>query len=719
MIPTATIKAAIALYDGVTAPLRSMHKAMSVVINSFESMAVASGNAIDVAALQTAREELAQAESHFDAIEDSIRSADAAQNKFNSSLRSGKAGAEGLLSAVKKVAVAAGGITGLTKLINLSDDLTSTNARLNLIVDDGGSVEELEQKIMASAQRSRASYFDTASAIASMGANAGAAFGSNDELIAFMEQVNRQFVIGGATEQGKSAAMLQLTQAMGAGALRGEELNSILENAPGIARAIERYMGVAEGSIKKYAEQGQITAEVVKNALFSAANDTYDEFGNLIEGTNSKFESMPMTWGQIFTNVKNQALSVFTPVLTKINEIANSAEAQQAITGLINGLAGVATIAAGALGIITSIESSVVENWGMIAPIIGGIATAMLLYNGYLLANNILTTVSNVQKGIAAVKAYAVAAGQNAEAASTAKATAAQYGFNAALLSCPLTWVVVAIVAVIAAVYLVVSAINKAKGTAVSATGVIFGAVAWLGAVIGNVVIGCLNGIIQLLWSFIEPCIGVIEWILNVCQGGFDSFGGAVANLIGNIIGWFLSLGQVVTKIIDAVFGTNWTDGLEELKGKVTSWGKNENAITLNREAPDVIKRIDMTDAYDSGYNLGKGLEDKVKGLFSTDDMDKYDIENILDGIYASADDTAVNTAATADALECSEEDLKYLRDLAEREAINRFTTAEVKVDMSGMTNKIDSDVDIDGIFEQFGERFAEAVNMSCEGVYF
>ena len=175
----------------------------------------------------------------------------------------------------------------MQKLVTLSDDVTSAQARLNLLVTDGGSVDELEAKIMASANRSRSAYLDTASAVAKLGLNAGNAFDHDmDQVIAFMEQVNKQFVIGGATAQEQSNAMVQLTQAMAAGALRGEELNSILDSAPGIARAIEQYMGVAEGSLKEYAAEGKVTAQVVKNALFSVADET-----------NAKFESMPNRHG--------------------------------------------------------------------------------------------------------------------------------------------------------------------------------------------------------------------------------------------------------------------------------------------------------------------------------------------------------------------------------------------------------------------------------------
>lgn len=713
-----TIRTAIALYDGVTSPLQSMHKAMGVVLNTFESMQQASGRAVDTAAIREAREEWAKAGTAFDAIEENIRNANNEQQKFNNSIRGGNNSANGLLSTIKKIAVAAGGIAGINKVLNISDELASTKARLNLLVDDGGSVDVLEQKIMASAQRSRSAYFDTASAVAKLGLNAGNAFnGDMDQVIAFMEQVNKQFVIGGATAQEQSNAMIQLTQAMAAGALRGEELNSILDGAPGIARAIEKYMGIAEGSIKTVAQEGKVTAEVVKNAMFEMADET-----------NAKFDSMPKTWAQIWVDMKNQALSMFAPILTKINQLGNSAKFQKVTTGLINGLAAVANVASSALDILIAVASVFVDNWGIIQPLVLGIAAAMLLYNGYLIANNAITAISNTQKGIAAVKAYAAAAAnttlaatEKAEAMAKASATAAQYGFNAALLACPLTWILLIIIAVIAAIYMIVAAINKLTGSTISATGIICGVVAVAGAFVLNCAIGVLNAIIQAIWTiFVAPFLGIVEWILNVCNGGFNSFGDAVANLIGQIIGWFLNLGKVVTTIIDAIFGTDWTAGLESLQSAVTSWGKNENAITLDKNAPTIDYRATYSGAWDAGYDFGQGIDDKIGGMFDAsglDSMGAFDLSNTLDGIYGNTGDTAANTAATADALDIAEEDLAYLRDIAEREAINRFTTTEIKVEQHN-ENHISKDADLDGIMDAWANDFAEKLEVSEEGVH-
>lgn len=237
-----------------------------------------------------------------------------------------------------------------------------------------------------------------------------------------------------------------------------------------------------------------------------------------------------------------------------------------------------------------------------------------------------------------------------------------------------------------------------------------------------NTGVGLLNGLIQLVWTiFVSPFISIIEFVLNAANGGFDSFGGAVANLIGNIISWFLSLGMVVTKIIDAIFGTDWTAGLTSLQNNVLAWGKNENAITLDREAPTIDYRISYGDAYDKGYDWGQGVEDKVSNFFGG-------IGNIGDtgdlGSYGSASDMANNiadiagdTSSISDSLDVSEENLKYLRDIAEQEAINRFTTAEIKVDMSGMSNTVHNTNDLDGIVDGLTTRVLEAMDVVKQGV--
>lgn len=711
----ATIRTAIALYDGVTAPLQAMHKAMNIVLNSFEAMQRASGNSVDVSSIQEAREELARAGAAFDSIEQNIRDAGNQQDRFNRRIRDGTTAADGLWGKLKGIAATVGGLAAAKKIIGISDDLASTRARLNLIVDDGGSVSELEKKIMASAQRSRSAYFDTASAIASLGANAGAAFANTDEIIAFMEQINKQFVIGGASAQGQAAAMLQLTQAMAAGALRGEELNSILENAPGIARAIESYMGIAEGSIKSYAEQGLITAEVVKNAMFAAADET-----------NAKFESMPKTWAQIWTSMQNKALSIFNPILTKINQIANSEQFTKVTDGIINGLAGLASVATVVLDLLISGASLVVDNWSWLSPIILGVATALGVYYGaQLLANGVGLISQGIHIAMAGAKMIQLAA-TGALTAATAAETAAQYGLNAALYACPLVWIIILIIALVALFYAAVAAVNHFAGTSVSATGLICGAFMAALAFIGNIFVALWNLVVDVFVMIYNLVATVANFIGNV----FNDPVAAVARLFFDLADTVLSVLQALASAIDTIFGSNLAGSVQGWRDSLGGWvdstfGKGEEVMEKLNADDLKLGRFEYGAAFDMGYEFGQGVEDTVGGLFDfsamdslgADALDAYGLGNTLDGIYGNTGDTAGNTAAMSDALDIAEEDLAYMRDIAEREAINRFTTAEIRVEQQN-TNYISQDTDLDGIMDAWANDFATKLDVSEEGVH-
>lgn len=653
-----TIRTAIALYDGVTSPLQSMHKAMGVVLNTFEAMQQASGRAVDTAAIREAREEWAKAGTAFDAIEENIRNANNEQQKFNNSIRGGNNSANGLLSTIKKIAVAAGGIVGINKVLNISDELASTKARLNLIVDDGGSVTELEQKIMASAQRSRASYLTTAKAISQMGLMAGDAFANNDELIAFTETLNKAFVNVGAGTQQIEAATLQLTQAMASGVLRGEELNSVFENAQPVIQAIADYLGEPIGKIRTLAAEGKITADIVKNSLLMAADDI-----------NAKFESMPMTWGQVFTKASNIAIQVIQPLLNGINWLANNIS-----------IIGPAVLAlAGAFAVF-----QIAAHWTEIA------AAATAIYHGVV---NFLSIGFGILTG------------------NTAAASAAVFTFNSALLANPIVWVVMLIMILIGALYAAVAAVNKFKGTTISATGIIAGAFAVLGAFLIN--------------TFIVPA-----------QNGFARFANFIGNVFNNpiaavevafydmfltVLGYISKLAHAIEDVINKIPGVtvditsgldNFYAGIEKAQQKV----KDESGWVEYVKKMDFI---DYSDAASAGYKFGEGIADKVSGFFGggLDSIDAFNMGNAWDGIYGNTADTAANTAATAEALDVAEEDLAYLRDIAEREAINRFTTAEIKVEQHN-ENHISKDADLDGIMDAWANDFAEKLEVSEEGVH-
>lgn len=686
------------LNDGISGVLRKINTALNTTLNAFEQVQRASGRAVDTAQIQAARAALVQANREVDEMAEGYRRAAEQEEILNKGLRNGTNAAGGLLGKVKGIVATLAAGAGIKALLGLSDKMTSTTARLNFLVDDGGSVEALEQKIMASAQRSRSAYLDTASAIASMGANAGSAFESNDELIAFMEQINKQFVIGGATAEGQSAAMLQLTQAMAAGALRGEELNSILENAPGIARAIESYMGVAEGSIKQYAEQGLITAEVVKNAMFAAADET-----------NAKFESMPLTWAQIATKMQNTALAAFDPVLTRLNQVANSAQFNTVINGAINGLAMLATVATGVLDLLINGAAFVVDNWSWISPIVYGLVAAFIAYNAVALITN----------GI------------------NAAMTLAQYGLNAALLACPITWIVVLVIALVAAIYAACSAIAKFTGIANSGFGVICGGInvvvqffVNLGLTIANIALG--------IWNALGACA--------------QNIGIAFSNVISGVQAWFYNLLSTALTVVAGICealnklpfvefdysgitnaASDYAAKAAEASGNIQDFVSVGDAFNEGMSTFDTWQNGWVGDAFNAGANWGdgvaSGISDAVGGLFDMDLGAATDYgagglgtggygDFAMDDLLGNTGQTAANTGAAADALSTSTEELEYLRDIAERDAINRFTTAEVRIDMTGMTNRIEGGADLDGVISTLTDGFTEALLTAAEGVH-
>lgn len=709
----ATIRTAIALYDGVTSPLRSMQKAMGIVLNSFESMQRASSNAVDVSAIQEAREELARAETAFDSIEQNIRDANDQQQRFNRSIRDGSSAADGLWQKMKGIAATVGGMIGLKQALGTSDQLTQTNARLNnalIKFDDGGSIEELEAKVMASAQRSRAYYMDTAAAVAKLGTNARDAFTNMDEVIAFSELVNKSFVIGGAGAQEQSAAMLQLTQAMASGVLRGEELNSIFENAPGIIQSIAKYLDVPIGQIRTMASEGQITADIVKNAMFEAAGDIERNFSNI-----------PKTWGQIWTGMKNKALSIFAPILNKLNQIANSSKFEAVSNGVIGALAAIASVATVVLDLLINGASWVVDNWSWLSPVIYGVAAALGVYYGAQLAAN---TVGLISKGVhiamAGAKMIQLAA-TGALTAATAAETAAQYGLNAALYACPLVWIIILIIALVALFYAAVAAVNKFAGTSVSATGIICGVFMAALAFIGNIFIALWNVAAEVFVLIYNLVATVANFIGNV----FNDPVGAVCRLFFDLADTVLGVLQALASAIDAIFGSNLAGAVQGWRDSLGGWvdetfGKGTE-VMAKMSADDLkLDRFEYGAAFDLGYNFGEGIDSKVSGLFdgsAMDSMGAFDIGNTLDGIYGNTGDTAGNTAAMSDALDITEEDLSYLRDIAEREAINRFTTAEIHVEQHN-ENHISKDADLDGIMDAWANDFAEKLDVSEEGVH-
>ena len=675
----ATIGTAIKLNDMMSAPIRNIVDGMNMMLSMWQDLEDATSSGLNVKDVESIRSKFNQATDALDQMGDE-------QREFNRYVDDGSSAVDGLADKIIGVVGAYAGLQGLQQLVNLSDSYTQTQSRLSMIVDmptmpeNISAMEEmairqeqvdiLNDKIFASAQRARAKYQDMADTVAKLSLNAGDAFGSNDETILFAENLNKLFAIAGTEQASIASATLQLTQALGSGVLRGEEFNAVFEAAPNIMQTVADYMDVPIGKLRQLAQDGQITADVVKYALLNAT-DKID----------TQFKGMDMTWAQVWNGVMNSLYHASIPILELINLFAN--------------------------------------NWSVLQPIVLGVATAVGLYTTALLIHKAAVAGAAFMEAFHAAQKAIKTGATLAEAAATTTATGAQVGFNAALLACPITWIIIAIITVIALIHAVVAAINKIQGTTISATGIIMGALAVAGAFIMNTVIGIINGIIQLVAAVADPILSVIEWILNATNGGFNSFGDACANLIGQIISWFLSLGKIVTKIIDAIFGTDWTSGLNATQEAVLSWGKNEDAITLNRNAPTINKRFEYSTAWDTGYDFGAGVEESIGNIFGGGLDDQYSMDNLTESIgnVPAFDEIASNTGDIKDSMEITSENLKYLRDLAEQDAVNRFTTAEVRVEMTN-NNNISSSMDLDGVIDHMVTGVNEAMERVAEGVH-
>lgn len=704
----ATIRSQMVLNDGISGVLKRITSGLSTTLNAFEQVQRASGRAVDVTQIQAARAALAEANRDVDNMAEAYRRAAQQEEVLNKGLRNGASAADGLLGKVKGIVTTLAAGAGAKAVLGLSDQLASSSARLSLIVDDGGSVDALEQKIMASAQRSRASYLGTMQTISKLGLQAGDAFNSNDELIRFTELLNKNFVIGGSSATEQAAAMYQLTQAMGSGRLQGDEYRSIIENAPMLAGAIEEYMRNvqgATGAMKDWSSEGLLTADVIKAAVFNSADEV-----------EARFQQMPMTWGQVWTQMQNKAIAAFDPVLSKLNQVANSERFETVTDGIVSGLATIAAVAGVVLDLLISGGSLVVDNWSWLEPIVWGLVAAFVAYNTVALITNGLNAATALAEG---VKAAALAMSTGA----TFAATVAQYGLNAALLACPITWIVLLIIALVAAFYAAVAAINHFAGTSLSATGIVMGAFAVAGAFIINLILGVVNFVIGIGVELYNLIATFANFFANV----FNDPVGAIINLFAGMFDFILGIVQSAASLIDTVLGTDMSSAVAGFRNtvatKVEEIVGDQVEVMEKLNASDYqIQRIEYGDAWAAGNSLGRGIEDAVGGLFNFDlgAAENYGADSpfALDDISNNAALTAANTGATADALTATTEELEYLRDIAERDAINRFTTAEVKIDMTGMQNRIEGGADLDGVISALTDGFTEALLTAAEGVH-
>lgn len=651
----AGIKTTMSLTDRVSGTLQKVHNTM----NRVHSVGSSVSNSIK-----------AQARAMYDL----ARASDVASQKMNK-LNQASTGANLIKGAITGATIAAAVATA-KKAMSISDEYANMNARLNMINDGMQSTSELQKSIFTSAQRTGSAYTEMANGVAKMRMQAGDVFQNNGETIAFLETMNKSFVVGGASIEEQKSAMMQLTQAMASGKLQGDELRSLAETSPALIQAIATKLGVTRGEVKKLGADGKITADIVKTAMLEAS-----------EKIDEQFRNMPMTWGRAWQNFINFVTKAFEPLSIKINQIANSAEFQQfasmvasVIQIVINALIVLMDIIGAIWSKIAPLIKWIADNWATIAPIVIAVAGAMFYYwlsvNAVSFAMKGLEMAMNLAKG-------AVAA------------------FNAVLAMGPIGWVIMAIIILIGIIYAAINAFNQWAGTSISATGIIIGAVFALGMTIWNVlmwifniVILIINGIIAIvvglvniviasvfmLYQFIlmllALILGAVDWLVtgainlafelvfqfqtawyNIAQGGRNmavAIGNFVSSMVNGVIslvegmingilsgingmigflnGMGLNIGAVGTVSLGRVdFGNDIGNAIDSMEAPVKKTFEGlhladgiVNHLESLGDAPSFqAPRIgslgygDVGGAFNTGYEMGKGIDKAVGDMFS------------------------------------------------------------------------------------------------------
>lgn len=705
--------------DNANAELEQLRMQLNQAIQEQNSLNQAMQN-MDVSAANDAYLRLSQTVGNTERyIRDNVDE----QGRFNQEVSAGTQQANELTNTIKRAVAAYISIQSVGKALNISDELVQTTSRLNMMNDGVQTTAELVNMVYAAAQDARGSFSQMADVVARFGNNAKDAFSSSEEVVAFADLIQKQMTIAGASTQEAANAELQLSQALGSGVLRGDELNSIFEQAPNLIQNIADYLDVPIGKIREMAADGELSADVVKAAIFSAADDI-----------NSKFNEMPMTWGQIWQSMQNTALIAFQPVLQRLNDLANSEAFQTFIQGAIEAMATLANILLNIFELVGTVGGFIADNWSVISPIIYGVIAALAVYAAYL---GIVKGIEIASAAATAIHSVAMSAKIGVMAALTGQtmaATAAQMGYNGALYACPVVWIIVLIIALIAVIMAVCSAIAKMTGIANSGFGVITGGVNVviqffknLGLTVANIALGIGNAIAALasnmMTAFHNAICSVQSWFYNLLSTALSVIEGICSAL--NKLPFVEFDYSGISSAAD-----DYAAKASEAAGNKEDYQSISDAFNEGFTTFDAFQDGWESDAFNAGAAWGDGIADKVSNFSLSDVFGQIDIPNV--GDYTSGFNDAIansgvgdsigniddNTGKIKDSLDVTEEDLKYLRDIAEQEAINRFTTAEINVDMSGMQNTVNSGDDIDGFMTKLTDSVNEAVDNMTEGVH-
>lgn len=741
-----TLETYLKVNDQFSGVFKSMANGLNVVINQFEKLATSSHKGLDPKSIQLAKNELAKATAGFQQLGQQIDKNTQKQNKFNSSVG-------GAWGKVKSLIGAYAGFQTGKSLIGASDTYSNNTARLNLMNDGLQTTAQLQQKIYEASQRTSSSFSDMTNTVAKLGLTASHAFSNNDEMVQFAELMQKQFAIAGTGTAERSSALYQLTQAMGAGKLQGDEFRSIMENAPMLAKTIADHMNIPITKLKEMSSEGIITSDIIKNALLGSATEI-----------NKKYSELPLKFSDLWQQCVNKINMGLEPLYKRLSSIFNNKSFQAFLDSMVNGFLTLCYIGTDFFNVLVNIFSVVYDNWDYVQAILIGIATVYL--------PTIISMLWTKAKAIwSCVAGWLI-----------------------------LNWHIVLIALAIAGVVLLAQKLGITFG---QVCGFICGAIMFVGAVIYNIVNGILN-VFSMLFQFIAICLAwVIDKVIAGCIGIYNFFSGC-CQWIAEACGWlkdtmgimfdnirifwsnlWISAQQMFYKFINSIvsglskiatpikalaklFGINLGGAFDNMKAgldnkiselegkkkeylKTTSFKEAVGSVDWHTKQYDSgfsfkealgkieTKTFDYANLYGSymkGYNWGneKGskLSAGVKDMFkdfknlipSAENQGLADKLGTVGGFSTPLDktndllkDIANNTAGTNNTLMRNNEDMSYLRDIAERNAINNITnTRHIKLEMTN-NNSISSKLDMDEVVNYIGEKIYSLASVSGEGV--
>jgi tape measure domain len=565
---------------------------------------------------------------------------------------------------------------GIKQAMSITDEYVNTTAKLSLITNSLTQQKDLQNQIFAAADRSRGSYAAMADTVGKLGIIAGSQFGGTQNIVKFTETMQKMFKIGGTSTANQSGAMLQLQQAIGLGKLQGNDFRILAEDAPLVEKAVSKYMDTSIGKVRQLSTEGKITSQVLIDSILDYSKTT-----------DAQFKKMPMTFGDIWNKISNGAMQAFGSTFSKISGSLNSTGMQSFVNGLISAfyaLAGAANKVLDAAGAIYMFFSN---NWGIIAPIILGIAGAFAVLQIPVLLSAAAMAWNAICSAAETIALFAMTV-------ATDGLGAAFRALNATLFASPLTWILLIIIAIIAAIYIVVAIIDKVTGQSISATGVIVGCLYWIGSLFQNIGLGAADVAIGIWNAFLAATnnikIGFTNAWAEIQTGFWDFIGGTVTG-IKTIIDW-------INKIPGVNINTNGLSStiLNASNSAAKAWASQKTSANVGDAFSKGLGTFQTNfgslgngKAYMSGYNVGTGLEKSVGNAF-----------NGLGSLGKSTLGTSANPTVVKGTgsggnvtVNIADQDLQYMRDLAEKQYVNQFSTAVLSPKISlQVTNASEQD---------------------------